>query len=120
MKRILLIITMLLLLCGCESESKKATIQKIDCNKKDELVAEGATLIDVRESNEYSVYHLDKAINIDYRELNNRKDELPEDKEQKIIVYCKSGTRSDIAANTLIDMGYKNIYDMGSINNCEN
>ena len=35
-----------------------------------------------------------------------------------IIVYCKSGTRSNNAYNSLKDAGYKHIYDLGSINNC--
>ena len=39
------------------------------------------------------------------------------DKNTYIIVYCKSGNRSKIAAEGLIELGYKNVYDLGSINN---
>ena len=41
-----------------------------------------------------------------------------ENKDTKIIVYCRSGNRSATAAQTLIDLGYKNVYDLGGINNC--
>ena len=41
------------------------------------------------------------------------------DKDTKIIVYCRSGNRSKQAANILIEKEYKNIYDLGSINNCK-
>lgn len=40
-----------------------------------------------------------------------------EDKEAIIFVYCRSGNRSATAANILIEQGYKNVYNLGGINN---
>jgi len=39
-------------------------------------------------------------------------DELPEDKNTKILVYCRSGRMSAISAQQLMDLGYKNVYDL--------
>ena len=45
---------------------------------------------------------------------------LIKDKNTKIIVYCRSGNRSATAANTLINLGYTNVYDLGAMSNCFN
>ena len=41
-----------------------------------------------------------------------RSDELPEDKDDLILLYCRSGNRSQDAANTLLDLGYTNIIEL--------
>ena len=129
MKKIVILICFLLLITGCGKEVEKKVevnnkaedktqITKINCSKMKELVQEGAILIDVRESDEYSEGHLDKSINISYMVIKDKISEITKDLDQKIVVYCKSGARSNKAANYLIEKGYKNIYDLGSINNC--
>jgi rhodanese-related sulfurtransferase len=82
------------------------------------LQADGAIIVDVREEEEYKEEHLDEAINIPYTAITDRISKYA-DKDTKIIVYCKSGVRSNKAANSLIEAGYKNIYDLGSISNCK-
>ena len=120
MKKVLILLIGIILLCGCDSSKKEEiTINKINCEEKDKLVKDGAILIDVRASSEYDEYHLDDAINIEYTEIANKIEKVVDDKNKKIIVYCKSGKRSDIAAQSLKDLGYTNIYDLGSINNCK-
>lgn len=116
MKKVIMLMFLSLFICSCESN--KATITKVDCVKSVELMNEGAILIDVRSVQEYNSYHLNDAINIDYQQIESKiASEVP-DKEQKIIVYCQSGTRSNTAANTLIELGYTNVYDLGAISNC--
>ena len=44
---------------------------------------------------------------------------MVKDKNTHIIVYCRSGNRSATAAQKLIDMGYKKVYDLGAMSNCE-
>ena len=130
MKKVVILICFLLLITGCGKELEKKVedntnkaevktqITKVTCDKMKKLVNDGAILIDVRESDEYSEAHLDKSINISYTIIKDKISEITKDLDQKIVVYCKSGARSNKAANYLVEMGYKNIYDLGSINNC--
>ena len=54
---------------------------------------------------------------IPYNRIEEFSDVLPEDKNAKILVYCRSGHMSKIAASKLAEMGYRNIYDLdGGIN----
>ncbi len=68
-------------------------------------------ILDVRTIEEYSEGHIEDSKLIPVSELGSRLNELPQDK--PIIVYCKSGKRSNAAANILIENGFKKIYDMG-------
>lgn len=70
-------------------------------------------LIDVRTPQEFEAGHIPGAINIDYRILSEN---MPtEDTNAPIILYCRSGNRSNTAFRTLEDMGYTNILDWGGI-----
>lgn len=71
-------------------------------------------ILDVRDQSEYDEGHIPDAILIPYTEIENRAEELP-DKNQLILVYCRSGRRSAIAAASLVDMGYTNVKDFGGI-----
>jgi len=68
-------------------------------------------ILDVRTIEEYSEGHIEGSKLIPVSELGSRLNELPQDK--PIIVYCRSGNRSNTAANILIENGFKKIYDMG-------
>jgi len=70
-------------------------------------------ILDVRTQDEYNKGHLDKALLIPVDELEGRIDEL--DQNNPIIVYCRSGARSNRAANILIGNGFNEVYDMGGI-----
>ena len=72
-------------------------------------------ILDVREQDEYDEGHIEGALLLPYTEIEKRAgEELPE-KDQLILVYCRSGRRSAIAAKSLIEMGYTNIKDFGGI-----
>ena len=117
MKKILIICLFCFMLVGCSKNTNELGVKKISCKEKDELVKNGALLIDVRTNEEYVEKHLNDSINIssDIIELNIGK--IVSDLNKEIIVYCKSGNRSSMVADLLLDMGYKNVYDLGSINN---
>ncbi|MBW2376821.1 MAG: hypothetical protein JRF55_12660 [Deltaproteobacteria bacterium] len=68
------------------------------------LVAKGATLLDVRSSQEFSSGHIDGAVSISVQELAGRLDELG-DKNGAIVVYCQSGSRSAMAKRLLASNG---------------
>ncbi len=122
MKKVLIIFCLLFLLVGCGKEENKEVVKKtitpITCNKALDLEAEGAVIVDVREEDEYNEDHLENAINIPYTVIDKEIGKYVDDYDSEIIVYCKSGKRSNIAATTLLEAGYKNIYDLGSISNC--
>jgi rhodanese-related sulfurtransferase len=50
-------------------------------------------------------------------DVNTEISKIEYDKDTKIIVYCRSGNRSNMAAEELLSLGYKNIYDLGSMDN---
>ena len=122
MKKIIALISITLLLCGCtgRNDEKKVTgtITSVDCEKALDLQADDGVLVDVREKDEYKESHLEGAINIPYTEIVDQIEEHVTDKDSVIIVYCKSGKRSAMAAKSLLEAGYTRIYDLGSINNC--
>jgi rhodanese-related sulfurtransferase len=78
----------------------------------------GFFLIDVRSPEEHAggfIPGTDK--NIDFREIKARHKEIGATVDQHIVVYCQSGHRSNIAAETLADLGYKYVYNVtGSMN----
>lgn len=77
---------------------------------------EEVKVVDVRTKEEYESGHIPGAILIPNETISeNLPQELPDLKET-IVVYCRSGRRSDEAAKKLADLGYENIYDMGGIN----
>lgn len=77
----------------------------------------GTIVIDVRNNSEYIASHLENAINIPSRELNEHLNELEIYKDKTIILYCQSGHRSKMVALQLEALGYKNLYVIeGGIN----
>lgn len=70
-------------------------------------------LVDVRTAEEYNSGHIPGAINLALQDLPQKMDTLPKD--QPIVVYCRSGARSNSAAQMLNEAGFDNIYDLGGI-----
>lgn len=75
-----------------------------------QLVEEGAYLLDVRSPGEYSGGHLQGSLNIPVQKLAERADEL--DTSRSVVVYCRSGMRSQSAASMLQAKGFE-VYDLG-------
>lgn len=115
---ILLMFLILLFICGCDTKNNKEH-SVIDCDKKDELLKNGAILIDVRTEEEFATSHLEDSINIPVDEILDGVMNLGIKKEDSIIVYCNSGNRSIGGYRELKNNGYKNVYDLGSISKCE-
>jgi rhodanese-related sulfurtransferase len=81
-----------------------------------ELVAAGARLVDVRSSGEFAAAHIEGARNIPVGEISRRSNELG-GREQPVIVYCASGTRSAMAKRTLKSAGFSHVYNLGAMSN---
>ena len=72
-------------------------------------------LLDVRTPEEFNSGHIAGAVNISIDELAQRLNEVPQDK--PVVLYCRSGNRSNQAAQILDRAGYTEIYDLGGIVN---
>lgn len=72
-------------------------------------------ILDVREQDEYDSGHIPGAILIPYTDIESKAEEILPDKDMQILVYCRSGRRSKIAAETLSELGYTNIKEFGGI-----
>ena len=83
------------------------------------LLSEGAQLVDVRSSAEFSRGSLPNAINLPLQSIMSAKSILEDDK--AIVLYCVTGARSSTAKNYLVQMGFDNVNDLGSFKNynCE-
>ena len=96
-----------------------ATCMFVSCaqggSKEDKIaIDEKTAVIDVRTEQEYKAGHLINSINIPHEEIKDKITEHVHDKNQKIIVYCRSGRRSGIAKKTLDEMGYTNVINTGA------
>ncbi|MER2053764.1 MAG: rhodanese-like domain-containing protein [Clostridia bacterium] len=125
MKRILLpLLLILFILTGCAQKLDgdgmigKTTYIQIDQEKAKEMMAvnDGHVIVDVRRADEYAAGHIPGAILIPNESIGTEKPEQLPDKDQIILIYCRSGNRSKQAAQKLADMGYTNIYEFGGIN----
>ena len=71
---------------------------------------DGAFLIDVHIPEQKHLPGTDAWI--PYNRIEEMKNDLPEDKNTLILVYCRSGHMSKIAASKLVEMGYRNVYEL--------
>ena len=72
-------------------------------------------VLDTREQYEFDEGHIKGAILIPYTEIESKAEQMLPDKNKLILVYCRSGRRSKIAAATLSRIGYTNIKEFGGI-----
>ncbi len=72
-------------------------------------------IIDVRTEAEFAEGHIENAVLLPDYDIEANASEILTDKSAVILVYCRSGVRSEAAAKKLAQMGYSNIYDFGGI-----
>ena len=72
-------------------------------------------ILDTREQDEFDEGHIPGAILIPYTEIENKAEEMISYKDKLILVYCRSGRRSKIAAESLSKLGYTNVKEFGGI-----
>lgn len=76
---------------------------------------QGYVILDTRTQEEYDEGHIPGAILIPYDEVTEKAESILTNKDQLILVYCRSGRRSKIAAAALVELGYTNIMEFGGI-----
>jgi len=109
----LLPLLMIVLLSGCISD---ATMwERVGVSEFEDAILENPDgfLLDVRTQAEWEQDgHLENATLIPHTELESREGELPNDNDALILLYCRSGNRSQDAAQTLLDMGFTNVMEL--------
>lgn len=101
-------------LFGCSS---KANYHQIDGQSALDMMNNETDyiIIDVRTESEYQQGHIKNAINIPNESIDESVSEILTDKDQLLLVYCRSGNRSKQASEKLAKLGYSNIYEFGGI-----
>lgn len=121
MKKIIILIVLLCFITGCSSNKEEiARVEMITTSEVKSIIDnydknKDVVIIDVRTESEYKSGHLKETVNIPVSEISS----IEYDKDTKIIVYCRSGSRSANAAKMLSEMGYSKVLDMGGIINWE-
>lgn len=109
----LLPLLMIVLLSGCISD---ATMwERVGVSEFEDAILDNLDgfLLDVRTQAEWEQDgHLENATLIPHTELESREGELPNDNDALILLYCRSGNRSQDAAQTLLDMGFTNVMEL--------
>ena len=114
----LLIAVILLTACGhTEENDREAVYMNITAEEARQIMdsEEGYVILDVRTQEEYDQGHIPGAILIPNTEIEARAEQELPDKDQLILVYCRSGRRSKLAAGILVSLGYTDIREFGGI-----
>ncbi|WP_207670447.1 rhodanese-like domain-containing protein [Clostridium sartagoforme] len=120
----LFLILSTLVISGCTTLNKEistkgqevVTVSRITSEEaKEEMNNNDVIILDVRTEEEYNSGHIENSVLIPIDDLEYKAEEVLTNKEQKILVYCRSGNRSKKAADLLVEMGYTNVYNFGGI-----
>ena len=120
MKKLFLITMVMLLLTACgqdKGNEQEAEYVNITAEQAKEIMdsQKNYIILDTRTQEEYREGHIPDAILIPYDEVTEKAEDILTDKDQLILVYCRSGRRSKLAAEGLAELGYTNIKEFGGI-----
>ena len=103
--------------CDQEEKDMKNTYEQItpDEAKKIMDTEKGYIILDVRTEEEFAEGHIEGAILIPDYEVADKAESILNDKDQLILVYCRSGRRSKIASEELVNLEYTNVKEFGGI-----
>ena len=119
MKKLIPILLSALMFTGCAgtSNNQTNTHRQITVDEAVTMMTQetGYIILDVRRPDEFAAGHIPNAINVANETIGTA--EIPElpDKDQLIMVYCRSGRRSKEASEKLVKLGYTNIVEFGGI-----
>lgn len=108
------------LLCACgmiNTKDRETTYTMITAKEAKQIMDTQSdyVILDVRTEEEYSEGHIPGAILIPDYDIAEKAEEQLTDKDRLILVYCRSGRRSKLAAEALVSLGYTNIKEFGGI-----
>ncbi|MGN1026025.1 MAG: rhodanese-like domain-containing protein [Faecousia sp.] len=118
MKKLIPLFAALLLIAGCAATAQESGYRQVTAEEAIALMEKesGYIILDVRTVQEYSEKHIPKAVNIPNESIGTEEIPALPDKNQLILVYCRSGNRSKQASEKLAALGYTNIVEFGGIN----
>ena len=98
-------------------KGEKNMYQQITAEEAKKIMDSGVEhiILDTREQDEFDEGHIKGSILIPYTEIESKAEEMLPDKDNLILVYCRSGRRSKIAAESLANLGYTNVKEFGGI-----
>jgi rhodanese-related sulfurtransferase len=119
MKKFITLLLSVLFLAGCALPAgQEVSYRQINMDEAITMMEEESSyiILDLRTTEEFADKHIPGAINIPNETIST--EEIPElpDKDQLILVYCRSGNRSKQASEKLAALGYTNIVEFGGIN----
>jgi rhodanese-related sulfurtransferase len=116
MKKLIFLFLAVMLLTAC-GQNKEAAYVNITAEEAKQIMdtEEGYIILDTRTQEEYDEGHIPGAIQISHDEIEEKAEGMLPDKDQLLLVYCRSGRRSKLAAETLVELGYTNIKEFGGI-----
>lgn len=99
------------------ASNSKPSYKKLTPEEANNIMQSGEDfiLLDVRTEEEHAEIRIDDSLLIPDTEINTRAENELQNKDATILVYCRSGRRSELASRDLIDLGYTNVYDIGGI-----
>lgn len=98
------------------SAGEETAYRKITAQEAKELMdAGGVTVVDVRTAEEYAAAHIPDALLVPNETIGDTQPEALPDQDAVLLVYCRSGRRSEDAARKLAALGYKTVYDFGGM-----
>lgn len=101
----------ILAISGCASNKT----EKISPKEAKSMMNEESIILDVRELDEYQSGHIPNAIQLSVNDIEAIAEQVLPDKQQVILIYCRSGNRSANAAKILTKLNYEQVYDFGGI-----
>jgi phage shock protein E len=101
-------------LAAASAAAEEVKPGRVDGATARSLAAAGAKVVDVRTPDEFASGHVPGAINIPYEEIGKRAAEIGPPS-TRVVVYCRSGRRSAIAAEALGKVGYGKVYDLQAV-----
>ena len=114
---IALFLLLSLFVTGCASPGT-AAYRRVSMQEAVDMMADedGYIILDVRTAQEFASGHIPGAMLLPNEDIGTEKIAQLPDKNQLILVYCRSGNRSKQAADKLVRLGYTNIVEFGGIN----
>ena len=110
MKKLILVLSAVLLLAGCSTSSTSSDLTSTEFSNK--VTESGVITLDVRTPGEFMAGHIQGAINIDVEGTEFETEIAKLDKTQTYAIYCQSGRRSSIAVETMQSAGFNKLFNL--------